>query len=47
MSHRGAKLRKMAEPFVIAPPRGARMRTRLDVDDADRAVLEALGAHLG
>ena len=47
MSHRGRKLRQMAEPFVIAPPGGARVRTRLVVGDADRAVLEALGAHLG
>ncbi|MHB2023607.1 MAG: nuclease/transposase family protein [Mycobacteriales bacterium] len=37
----------MAAPFVVAPPDGARVRTRLMVDVADREVLEALGAHLG
>ena len=47
MSHRGRKLRPMAEAFVIAAPGGARVRTRLVVDDTDRAVLEALGAHPG
>jgi hypothetical protein len=41
------KLRKIADPFVVAPPGGARVRTRLMVHDADRVVLEALGAHLG
>jgi hypothetical protein len=41
------KLRKMAAPFVAAPPCGARVRTRLVVDDTDRVVLETLGAHLG
>ena len=47
MSHRGKKLRGLADPFVIAPPDGARVRTRLMVDAADRAVLEELGAYLG
>ena len=47
MSHRGARLRPIAEAFVIAAPGGARVRTRLVVDDTDRGVLEALGAHLG
>ena len=37
----------MAGPFVVAPPSGARVRTRLFVDDADRVVLEAVGRHLG
>ena len=46
MSHT-RKLRKMAAPFVVAPPGGARVRTRLMVDDTDQVVLEALGAHLG
>jgi IS605 OrfB family transposase len=46
MSHTG-KLRKMAPPFVVAPPGGARVRTRLMMDDTDQRVLEALGAHLG
>ena len=46
MSHT-KKLRKMAAPFVVAPPGGARVRTRLMVNDTDQVVLEALGAHLG
>ncbi|MHB8295794.1 MAG: hypothetical protein ACYDH5_14460 [Acidimicrobiales bacterium] len=46
MSHT-TKLRKMAAPFVVAPPSGARVRTRLMVDGRDAEVLEALGAHLG
>jgi len=37
----------MAEPFVVAPPSGPRVRTRLFVDDADRVVPEAVGRHLG
>ncbi|HET9092634.1 MAG TPA: hypothetical protein VFN50_09510, partial [Acidimicrobiales bacterium] len=40
-------LRPIAEPFVVAPPRGARVRTRLRVDEADGHVLRALGEHLG
>jgi hypothetical protein len=47
MSHRGKRLRPIAEAFVIAAPGGARVRTRLVVDDADRSVLEAVGVHLG
>ena len=46
MSHT-RKLPKMAAPFVVAPPGGARVRTRLMVDARDGEVLEALGAHLG
>ena len=46
MSHRGPALRQIADPFVIAPPAGAKVRTRLFVDDTDRAALEALGRHL-
>ena len=41
------RLRAIAPPFVVAPPRGARVRTRLHVTDADAAVLMALGTHLG
>ena len=37
----------MAEPFVVVPPSGARVRTRLGVNDTDEVVLAALGAHLG
>ncbi len=46
MSRRGPALRTLAETFVVAPPRGARVRARLFVSDADDGVLEALGAHL-
>ena len=46
MSHT-KKLPKMADPFVVAPPSGARVRTRLVLDGTDRVVLETLGAHLG
>jgi hypothetical protein len=42
-----AKLRPVAEPFVVAPPCGARIRTRLHVSPDDEAVLMALGAYLG
>lgn len=40
-------MRQVAEPFVVAPPAGVRVRTRLCVDDGDVVVLQALGAHLG
>lgn len=42
-----AKRRPIAQPFVVAPPGGARIRTRLRVSADDEAVLLALGAHLG
>ena len=38
--------RLAAAPFVVAPPVGVRVRTRLMVDDADAEVLVALGEHL-
>ncbi|MCW3036953.1 MAG: transposase, OrfB family [Actinobacteria bacterium] len=41
------KLRPIAEPFVVAHPCGARVRTRLRVCPGDEAVLVALGTHLG
>lgn len=41
------RLRTISPPFVVAPPSGARVRTRLVVTDTDAAVLVALGAHLG
>ena len=41
------RLRSITAPFVVAPPRGARVRTRLMVDDHDAAALRAIGAHLG
>jgi hypothetical protein len=47
VSHRGKRLREVPGPFVVAPPSGARVRTRLAVNDNDEMVLEALGAHLG
>lgn len=34
-------------PFVVAPPAGARVRTRLRVAAEDEAVLRAVGRHLG
>ncbi len=40
-------LRTIAEPFVVAPPAGARVRTRLRVPDADAAVLREAGEYLG
>ena len=40
-------LRPFAAPSVVAPPGGARVRTRLRVDEADEQVLRALGEHLG
>jgi hypothetical protein len=43
----GAKLRVIAPPFVVAPPSGVRVRTRLRLSPEDEAVLRALGAHLG
>ncbi len=46
MSH-NKLLRTIAAPFVAAPPSGARVRTRLMVDDTDRVVLKSLGVHLG
>jgi hypothetical protein len=41
------RLREIAEPFVAAPPVGARVRTRLRVSERDEAVLWAVGRHLG
>jgi hypothetical protein len=41
------RLRSITAPFVVAPPRGARVRTRLMLDDHDAAALRAIGAHLG
>lgn len=41
------RLRPVTAPFVVAPPRGARVRTRLMVDEHDAAALRAIGVHLG
>jgi hypothetical protein len=46
VSHRGQRLRQVPGPFVVAPPAGARVRTRLGVNGTDEVVLQALGAHL-
>ena len=43
----GGKLRKLAPPFVAAPPAGARIRTSVHVDDTEHPVLAQIGAHLG
>jgi IS605 OrfB family transposase len=40
-------LRRIAVPFVAAPPAGARVRTRLRAGTEDEAVLRAVGRHLG
>ncbi len=39
--------RALAGPFVVAPPGGCRIRTRLHVSAADERVLRAVGAYLG
>ena len=41
------RLREIAEPFAVAPPSGARVRTRLHASDTDSQVLVAIGTHLG
>lgn len=40
-------LREIAGPFVVAPPAGARVRTRLRVSGDDAAVLREAGEYLG
>jgi IS605 OrfB family transposase len=40
-------LREIAGPFVVAPPAGARARTRLRVSGLDAAVLREAGEYLG
>jgi hypothetical protein len=40
-------MRRLAAPFVVAPPHGARIRTRLRVSTWDEQVLRAVGEHLG
>src|SRR5919197_4219608 len=39
-------MRRIATPFVVAPPGGARIRTRLRPSQADEAVLWTVGQHL-
>src|SRR5919198_1348838 len=40
-------MRSISPSFVVAPPSGARIRTRLRVDAADQQVLRAVGEQLG
>ena len=40
-------LREIAGPFVVAPPAGTRVRTRLRVSGVDAAVLREVGGYLG
>jgi hypothetical protein len=43
----GARLRRVADPVVAAPPAGVRIRTRIYVSPAEAAALGAIGAFLG
>jgi hypothetical protein len=40
-------MRRVAAPFVVAPPTGARIRTRLGPSEWDEAVVQAVGEQLG
>jgi len=40
-------MRSIYEPFVVARPAGARIRTRLRLSAADQAVVRTVGEHLG
>jgi hypothetical protein len=40
-------MRSITPPFLIVPPPGARIRTRLRVDAADERVLRTVGGYLG
>jgi hypothetical protein len=40
-------MRRLAAPFVVAPPTGARIRTRLRPSAWDEAVVREVGAYLG
>jgi hypothetical protein len=40
-------LRKITGPFVVAPPAGVRVRTRLRVSGVDAGVLGEVGGYLG
>jgi len=40
-------MRRLAAPFVVAPPGGARIRTRLRLSPTDEVVLWTVGQHLG
>jgi len=43
----GARLRRIADPVVAAPPAGVRVRARLQVREAEAAALTAIGVFLG
>jgi hypothetical protein len=47
MTAPGAGLRRIADPVVAAAPAGVRIRTRIDLGDAEAAALSAIGALLG
>jgi hypothetical protein len=40
-------MRSITPSFVVAPPTGAKIRTRLLLPSADQQVLMAVGQHLG
>ena len=40
-------MRSITPPFLVAPPAGARIRTRLRVGAGDERVLRAVGEYLG
>jgi hypothetical protein len=40
-------LRRIAAPFVVAPPSGVRIRTRLRPTEAEARALKTIGEHLG
>ena len=40
-------MRRLVAPFVVAPPTGVRIRTRLRLSAADERVLCVVGEHLG
>jgi len=42
-----ARLRRITDPVVAAPPAGVRIRTRIHVTEAEAAALTAIGASLG
>jgi hypothetical protein len=44
---RMANMRSICAPFVVAPPAGAQIRTRLRLTLADQTVLRAVGEYLG
>jgi hypothetical protein len=40
-------MRSITTPFVVAPPTGARVQTRLRPSQDDAAMLHMIGEHLG